>query len=128
MEKYLKDKLPNDIRSEFEQMYKLSLEDILNALYNRPFPNRYLASFSEFIAPRQKHPFFHDLVKNSFQSFIEEQVRKYPGYENLTISFVGSIAWHYRDILLETAIENDLHVGTILKSPMEGLIKFHLNE
>jgi hypothetical protein len=41
---------------------------------------------------------------------------------------VGSIAWYYRDILLEAAVENNLHVGTILKSPMEGLITFHVNE
>ncbi len=46
-------------------------------------------------------------------------------YKQLTISFVGSIAWYYRDILLEAAIENHLHVGIILKSPMEGLITFH---
>ena len=126
MERYLKDKLPLEIKAEFEDLYKLSLEDILNALYNRPFPNRFLASFSDFIAPRRNHPFFHDLVKNSFQSFIIEQIRKYPGHETLTISFVGSIAWYYRDILIETALENKLHVGTILKSPMEGLIAFHM--
>ncbi|MGA2823220.1 MAG: ATPase [Bacteroidales bacterium] len=126
MEKYLKNKLPEEIRIEFEQQYKLSLEDILNALYNRPFPNRFLASFSEFIGPRKNHPFFHSLVKTSFQSFIDEQIRKYPDNENLTISFVGSVAWYYRDILLETAIENNLHVGTILKSPMEGLIRYHI--
>jgi N-acetylglucosamine kinase-like BadF-type ATPase len=128
MEKYLKNKLPEEIRNEFERQYKLSLEDILNALYNKPFPNRFLASFSEFIAPQQDHPFIHDLVKNSFQAFIDEQIRKYQDYENLTTSFVGSIAWHYKDILLETAADNKLHVGTILKSPMEGLIRFHLNE
>jgi N-acetylglucosamine kinase-like BadF-type ATPase len=128
MENYLKNKLPAEITAEFEQLYNLSLEDILNALYNRPFPNRFLASFSEFIAPRQNHPFFHNLVKRSFQSFIDEQIRKYPDHENLTVSFVGSIAWHYRDILLETAEENKLHVGTLLKSPMEGLIRFHRNE
>ena len=127
MEKYLKNKLPEEIKIEFEQQYKLSLDDILNALYNRPFPNRFLASFSEFIAPRQNHPLIHELVKKSFQAFIDEQIRKYPNHENLTVSFVGSIAWYYKDILQETAAENKLHVGTILKSPMEGLIRFHLN-
>ena len=128
MEKYLKDKLPTEIKAEFEKAYGLSLEDILNALYNRPFPNRFLASFSEFIGPRKDHPFFHTLVKKSFQSFIDEQIKKYPGYKRLPISFVGSIAWYYRDILLEASIENNLNVGTILKSPMEGLVTFHLNE
>jgi len=128
MEKYLKSKLPHEIKIEFEQEYGLSLEDILNALYNRPFPNRFLASFSKFIGPRKEHPFLHDLVKRSFQSFIDEQIKKYPDYKHLPISFVGSIAWYYRDILLEAAVENNLHVGTILKSPMEGLITFHVNE
>ena len=126
--KYLKDRLPKELKKEFEETYKLSLEDILNALYNRPFPNRFLASFSEFIGPRKDNPFFHDLVKSSFQDFIEEQIKKYPDHKRLTISFVGSIAWVYKDILLEAAIENNLHVGTILKSPMEGLITFHQNE
>jgi glucosamine kinase len=128
IEKYLKGKLPEDIRREFEETYRLALEDILNALYNRPFPNRFLASFSEFIAPRQTHPFFHEMVKNSFNAFFREQVFKYPGHEKLTVGFVGSIAWHYREILHETALENNLKVGTILKSPMEGLIRFHLND
>lgn len=127
MEKYLKNKLPEEIKTEFDLQYNLSLEDILNALYNKPFPNRFLATFSEFISPRQDHPFFHDLVKKSFQSFIDEQIRKYNDYENLTISFVGSIAWHYKEILLETTAESKLHVGTILKSPMEGLIRYHVS-
>jgi glucosamine kinase len=128
MEHYLKNRLPKEITAEFDRQYGLSLEDILNALYNRPFPNRFLASFSEFLTHRQEHPFIHDLVKKSFQSFVDEQISKYPDYEKLTISFVGSIAWHYKTILLETITENHLHAGTILKSPMEGLIRFHRNE
>ena len=125
MEAYLKNKLPAEIREEFNKEFNYTLEDILNALYNRPFPNRFLASFSEFIAPRKDHPFLHDLVKKSFQAFFDEQVKKYDNYQSQTISFVGSIAWHYRDILLEAAAENGLHVGRILQSPMEGLILFH---
>jgi glucosamine kinase len=128
MEKYLKKRLPEDIRREFDNQYRFTLEDILNALYNRPFPNRFLASFSEFIAPRQSYPFFHEMVKSSFQAFFDEQVSKYPGHERLPVGFVGSIAWHYREILLETAAENKLNVATILQSPMEGLVRFHLRE
>ena len=48
IEKYLKDKIPQDIRHEFDDAYHFSLEEILNSLYNRPSPNRFLASFSQF--------------------------------------------------------------------------------
>ena len=128
MEKYLKNKLPLDIREEFDQTYHLSLETILNALYNQPSPNRFLASFSKFIAPRQKQPFLHELVKSSFQSFVEEQLMKYEDFDKLTVSFVGSIAWFYKDILLEVLSENKVKAGIILRSPMEGLVKYHGKE
>ena len=125
MEAYLKNRLPDDLKNEFASAYKLTLEDILNALYNQPFPNRFLASFSEFISPRQEHPFLRSMVKRSFQAFFDEQVSQYEDHTCATVSFVGSIAYHYRDILTETAFENGIKVGVILRSPLEGLIRYH---
>jgi N-acetylglucosamine kinase-like BadF-type ATPase len=125
MEKYLKNKLPEDIRKEFDAVYKFTLEDILNSIYNRPFPNRWLASFSEFIAPRQDHPFIYQLVKRSFNSFIEEQISHYDNHRDVPVSFVGSIAFFYKDILLEVAKEKGISVETIMRSPLEGLIAYH---
>ena len=123
---YLHDSLPDEIRNEFDGQYRLTLEDILNALYNRPFPNRFLASFSEFIAPRQNHPFIHDLVKTSFIAFFESHVSKYMDYQQLPVSFVGSIAFVYSNILHEAANEYGIKVGIISRSPIDGLIKFHV--
>jgi glucosamine kinase len=125
MEKYLKDKLPTDLKLEFENQYNLTLEDILNSLYNRPYPNRFLASFSEFIAPRQAHPFLREIVRSSLVAFFEEQVKKYENYREVPVSFVGSIAFHYRELLMEAAAEAKVRVGKILQSPMEGLITYH---
>ena len=120
-----KNKLPDDIRDEFDSIYNFTLEDILNSIYNRPFPNRWLASFSEFIAPRQNHPFIYDLVKRSFITFIEEQISWYENHKKVPVSFVGSIAFFYKEILLETAKEAGITVETILRSPLEGLITYH---
>ena len=128
MEKYLKDKLPQDLKEEFQQTYNLTLEDILNSLYNLPYPNRFLASFSEFIAPRQSHPFLRDIVRSSLADFFVEQVKKYDNYREVPVSFVGSIAHHYREILLEVASVNKVNVGKVLQSPMEGLIEYHKSE
>jgi glucosamine kinase len=125
LEKYLKNKLPEEIRKAFDEKYHYTLEDILNSIYNRPFPNRYLASFSEFIEPLKHIPFMHDHIRSSFGAFFEEQITRYENYREETVSFVGSIAWYYRDILLETAAEFEVKVGTILQSPLEGLIRYH---
>jgi len=125
MEKYLKKKLPAEIEKAFDDKYAFSLEDILNALYNRPFPNRFLASFSEFIEPLQHHPFLHGLIKSSFDAFFEEHILKYENCHGVPVSFTGSIAYFYKEILMESAKDHEINVGTILQSPLEGLIRFH---
>ena len=125
MEHYLKRQLPNDLSEAFDAKYHLTLEDILNALYNRPFPNRFLASFSEFIAPNQDHPFIHNLVREAFFAFLNAQVKYYPQYRNIPVSFVGSIAWFYRNILEGVMRSEGIQIGSIVQAPIEGLIKYH---
>jgi len=125
MEKYLKKQLPQELKAEFDQQYHYSLEDILNALYNKPYPNRFLANFSLFLAPRQKNPFIHQLVKGSFLAFFNAQIKQYPGHTSLPVSFVGSIAYHYRDILKETANDEGIGIGKILHTPVDGLTAYH---
>lgn len=123
--RYLKKQLPEDLKTAFDNHYGLTLEDILNALYNRPFPNRFLASFSHFLAPRQEHPVIRKMIKDSFLAFFEAQIHHYPDYQTLQVSFTGSIAWYYRLLLTETAEEKGVTIGTIMKDPMEGLLRFH---
>ena len=125
MAAYLKKQLPQDLRTAFDNHYHFTLEDILNALYSRPYPNRFLASMSEFLSPNRDHPFVHQLIRDSFLAFFDAQVKKYEGYQHLSVSFVGSIAFHYREILLDAASDEKIAVGTILQAPMEGLIAYH---
>lgn len=122
---YLKKKLPQDLRDEFDETYNFTLEDILNSLYNLPYPNRFLASFSSFLAPRQDHAYVHALVLNSFLAFFDAHVKHYDRYSEIPVGFVGSIAHHYRSVLEEAAAREGIHVGTVIKAPMEGLLKFH---
>jgi len=72
--RYLKGELPEEIRMAFDERYHYSLEDILNSLYNKPFPNRFLASFSLFLLEHTGHPYIHDLIYSSFLEFFEAHV------------------------------------------------------
>ncbi len=64
---------------------------------------------------------------NAFKSFFVRNVANYEGYKSMPVNFVGSIAYYYRDVLGEAASAVDCTIGTILKSPMEGLVKYHSN-
>ncbi|MGE5423939.1 MAG: hypothetical protein ACM3N9_01165 [Syntrophothermus sp.] len=126
LESYLKGRMPQELVLQFDHEFHYTLEEILTSLYNRPSPNRFLASFSLFIAPRIHHPFLFELVKNSFTEFFKEHIIRYENYQKLPVNFAGSIAWYYQDILKEVAGNYNVGIKKVLESPIRGLIEYHL--
>jgi N-acetylglucosamine kinase-like BadF-type ATPase len=126
MSAYLKKEAPLELMDQFKQQYGFSLSDILNSLYNRSYPNRYLASFSEFLLPRKEHPFIKTLIVSSFEAFNSAQLQHYSHYQPVPVAFVGSIAWFYQDILKEVMESYGYSVGVVYREPVEGLVMYHL--
>ncbi len=123
--RYLKDELPETLKAAFIKRYNFSLEDILNALYNKPFPNRFLASFSLFLKDHMEDPYVYDLIYTSFIEFIEAHIIKYDRYTTHPVGFIGSIAFQYSEILLQATQSKGITVSKILQEPMEGLVEYH---
>ena len=120
----LKDQLPKSVVDSFLQMYDLRMDDVLECVYKKPFPNRFLAKFSPFIAKHIHVPEIENLVKANFTDFFRRNVMQYE-YTKLPIHFVGSIAAYYEKQLRSSAEELRLSIETIVQSPMNGLIKYH---
>lgn len=125
IEDYLRDKLPNDIKLIAEEKFNLSIEYILDIIYNQENPNKFLASFSPFVADNIYHLYFTELVKKSFRSFFETYIINYPDYKKQLLKFMGSVALIYEKLLNEVAAEFDLSINSIEKSPTPGLIEYH---
>ncbi len=121
----LKNQLPADLCEKFLKQYDLDRLTIIQRVYKEPQGNRFLASVTPFLIQNIEHPAIHALVLNSFKSFFVRNICQYKGYANLKVNFIGSIAYYYRDVLTEAAQACGCTVGTIIKSPMEGLIDFH---
>jgi hypothetical protein len=97
----------------------------LEQVYKRPFPNRYLAGLSRFLLENIGEPVLHDLVYNSFRSFFLRNVTSYEGFDRLPVSFTGSVAFHYQEILREAAQSLSIQVHKIEQTPMPGLVAYH---
>jgi N-acetylglucosamine kinase-like BadF-type ATPase len=119
------DKLPADLKKEFAGMHDFDREFILENVYQKPMPNRFLASYGKIVGEHISHPYMISLVKKCFNDFLEYQVEKYSRYKELPINFVGSVAFNNKKLLLDVLGERGLKAGIILKSPISGLIKFH---
>lgn len=120
----LKNQLPAGLKEKFLGRYQLTPADIIDRVYRKPFPNRYLATLSPFISEHITIPEVRQLVKQSFKAFLVRNVLQYD-YQHYAVGFNGSVAWYYRDILEEALSETGLKMGIIIKAPMEGLLKYH---
>ncbi|HJZ39041.1 MAG TPA: hypothetical protein VJ203_01605 [Bacteroidales bacterium] len=121
----LKKQLPPAVSDIFFKTYSYTPDQIQEHVYKNPFPNRFLAQFTTFIADNIQEYSLRNLVKTSFNKFFIRNIRQYHHARELPINFTGSIAWYFGEILQESADDNGFHVGTITRSPMQGLIKFH---
>ena len=123
----LKNQLPEAIRDEFLAEYQLTQEIILEKVYRQPLANRFLASLTPFLSKHREVPEVHKLLVESITDFFVRNVKQYRR-PWLPIHFVGSIANAFPAELKEAAESLGMELGTILQSPMEGLIKYHSEE
>lgn len=121
----LKNQLPADLCEKFLAQYQLDRLTIIRRVYKEPQANRFLASVTPFLIQNIERKEIHDLVLNSFKAFFRRNVLQYKDACQLSVNLIGSIAYYYRAVLEEAARECGLTVGTIIKSPMEGLVAFH---
>lgn len=122
----LKQTLPEYIRKRFLQESGLDMAEVINRVYRSPAPNRFLASMSKYIHGYLDEKEVRDIVIGNFEDFIRNNILAY-GDEFRTINVVGSIAYHYKEQLTEAAGRNGFQIGKIIKSPIEGLMEYHMS-
>ena len=118
--------LSEKVKASFEAETGLVMPEIINKVYRQPLPNRFLASLSTFIHTHLDIPEMRQLVIDTFVDFFRFNIAPYQR-PDLPVSFVGSIAYFFESELREAAESQGFTLGTILRSPIEGLICFHNN-
>lgn len=121
----LKNQLPEAVKQDFFNTYPVSVEEIIENVYRRPFPNRYLAQYSRFLSKNIHIPEIVALVERNFRSFFERNIMQYEQAKEYPVYFTGSIAFVFADILNKVARDFELQIGHISKEPIDGLVTYH---
>jgi glucosamine kinase len=125
---YLHKEMPQNIRAKFEDKYGIMDRlTVLENAYHKPFPNRYFASFSRFLFDNLSNEFCYNLVQQCFIEFFEKYILKYPMCHEVSINFVGSVAFYYKNLLTQVADSKEIRIGKILETPIAGLVDYHTN-
>ena len=125
---YLNKEMPEAIANRFFERFKLSKDDILDAVYKQPMPNKFLASFSKFIYQNLKEQYIIDLVADCFNQFFDKHICKYEKHKEVKLSCTGSVAFYYSNIFRAVAANKGVNIDTITETPIAGLTLYHLGE
>lgn len=122
---YLYDIFEKDMKERFREKYHADAPEILENVYQKPLPNRYLASFTTFLSENRGHYMIENIIEDGLNDFFYHHVSRYHESSRYPVHFTGGIAWYFRDVVEALCGVYGLQAGTILKNPMEGLVKFH---
>lgn len=123
----LKKQLPGYVIDNFYKVYPLTRAEILENVYSRPFPNRFLGQFSKFVSDNIHVPELQAIIVSGFDDFIKRNILQYPEAKELPIHFTGSIAYYFRPFLEDLIRKHRLHMGKITLKPMDDLVYYHIN-
>ena len=112
-----------DLRARFDAKFVTTGQEIIEAVYKKPLPNRYLASFAIFLAENRGNYMIENIIEDGLKDFFTTHVIKYKQASKLPVHFTGGIAFGFKDVIENLCGQYGLRIGNIYKSPMEGLIK-----
>jgi glucosamine kinase len=122
---YLYNTFDEELRYKFDAKYTTTAPEILENIYKRPLPNRYLASFTLFLVENRGHYMIENIIEDGLNDFFFQHLCKYRESWKLPIHFVGGVAYGFRDVVKELCGVYEFELGRIMQKPMDGLVKYH---
>lgn len=119
--------MPDNLRTKFNEKYHLDRETLLKNVYHGESTSRYLAEFSKFASENIDNQYIKNVVAGCFESFVDYVANNVVPRcaRNDKWGFVGSVAFAFREILLQVLEKHDIKCEKILKNPMDGLIEYY---
>ena len=123
---YLKKIMPVELAQRFRKRFPYDYGDFLNNVYKNENVRMYLAGFVPFIKENIQEAYCRGLVVESFETFVNRNVKHYPDYQKHKVSFIGSVAFYFQEQIGMVLAKENLQSGIILREPLEKLIQYHL--
>jgi glucosamine kinase len=122
---YLYNTFDEDLKALFDAKFTTNPVEILDNVYKKPLPNRYLASFAIFLAENRGHYMIENIIEDSLNDFFFCHLNKFRESWLYPINFIGSVAFGFKDVLRDLCSSYEFELGRVLKNPMSGLAQFH---
>ena len=120
----LKGLCDESLRRLFFEEERLDYDEIIRRVYREGMANRFLASFTRFVARHIDRPELDELVCEAFHAFVRRNLAHYPA--DAEVSALGGVACHFERQLRHVLATEGLRAGRIVETPDEGLLNYHI--
>ncbi|NOQ26586.1 MAG: hypothetical protein GQ564_14605 [Bacteroidales bacterium] len=124
---FLYGRLPENVHQNFLKKFQLNNNLIMHKIYKEPYPNRFLASFCEFISEQSKDSSINDMIIKSFTDLFVNNITRYENYKKCSIKITGSVGYYFKTQLKEVAKRFNANIDLIERSPINRLVQYHFN-
>ena len=125
---FLKGLIPEHIAKDFASRYDCDYATIVEKVYrSKESPSGYLGSFAPFILKHYNDAYIQDLVDGNFRAFIRRSLKQYDT-DTYPVGVVGGFGYALKDIFEKVAKEEGVKVSGFIKTPIDGLVKYHLGK
>ena len=122
---YLYGTFDDELRGRFDLTYTTNTAEILESVYKKPLPNRYLAGFTKFLAENRGHYMIENIIEDGLNDFFFNHLCKYRETWTLPVHFAGSVAFGFKDVLQQLCNSYEFELGKVMKNPMDSLVTYH---
>lgn len=128
LKNFLEDKLPQDLKKQFDERYNVDRPLILEKIYKKPNAQNYLSSFLDFYIDNRNHKFIEQLIDQAFDKYIQTYlVPTLKQHPNEEVHFVGTVAGTFQERLRLTAAKQNINIISITKEPIYNLLNYYSN-
>jgi len=128
LKNFLEDKLPQDLKKQFEEKYNIDRSIILERIYKKPNAQNYLSSFLDFYIENRNNKYIEQLIDTAFDKYFSTYLlptlAQHPKEQ---VHFVGNVAGTFQDRLRLTAQKHNVNIITITKEPIYNLLNYYSN-
>ncbi len=122
---YLQGDFEPDLQELLSSKITLTTADVIEQVYRQAYPNRFLAGFAPLVKKYIHFESVQHICQESFTDFLKQYVMIYPEYPSLEVSFVGSIAFHFQDLIRDLAEQHSIRIGQFVEKPIDLLLDYH---
>lgn len=125
---FLYKRLPKELAEDFYETYGVDKDEIITSVYNKPGANVYLASYSRFAGKHMNHDYIREIVREGFAKFADIHIACFANCREVPVHFVGSVGAIFHELLEDVLAERGFKMGQIMRKPVDGLIKYHIEQ